>query len=86
VREEAVAAGNIDDAPATAPPPDTPRHLPGFIELLARQASDAADRAADPVEERAAGKSPEVVLRQAAVTAGRKSGMQMADRRRLNDC
>ena len=39
VREDAVTAGEIHDAAATEPPPNAPRHFPGFEELLARQAT-----------------------------------------------
>ena len=46
--EEPVPAGEIDDAAAAAHAPHAPRHLPGFVQLLARQAFGRAHRPRDP--------------------------------------
>jgi hypothetical protein len=49
--EQAVPAGEVDDAAAAEPPAHPPGHLPGLEELLARQAPGLADRTAQGIEE-----------------------------------
>ena len=53
-----MTGAEIDDAPAAEQPPDTPRHLPGLVQLLARQTAGMAHRARHPIEQRVAGKRP----------------------------
>ena len=55
-----MSAAQIDDAPAAKPPPDAARHLPGFVQLLARQTTGAADRSGEPIEQRVAAKPFEI--------------------------
>ena len=66
VCEQPVASAEVDDAAAAAHPPHPPRQLPGFVQLLARQAPGGADRAGDPIEQRLAGEPAEIVRREAA--------------------
>ena len=65
VREQPVPGAQIDDAPAAKPPPRPPRHFPRLVEFLPRQTAGLAHRATETIEERAAGKSPEIVTSQA---------------------
>ena len=62
MRQQAVAAGDVDDAPAAAVPPHSPRHLPRFVQLFSWQAAGTADRARQSIEERVTGETPEVVF------------------------
>ena len=59
-------AAQVDDAPAAEQAPHAPRHFPRFVEFLARQAAGMTDGAAQPVEERAAGKPVEIAIGEAA--------------------
>jgi len=54
----------IDDAAAAEEPPYAAADLPRLVELLARQAPGAANGSRDAVEERGAGESFEITLRQ----------------------
>lgn len=54
MRDEAVAAREIDDAPAPESAPRPSRDFPGLVELLAWEAVGLADHAADAIEERVA--------------------------------
>ena len=67
MREQAVAACDVQHAASSAEAPYAPRHLPGFVELLARQAADLTRHAADPIEQRVTGESAEVVCGQPVV-------------------
>jgi len=55
-----MSGGQIDDASAAEDAPDAARHLPGFEQLLARQAARIAHRAPEAIEERVARKPPEI--------------------------
>ena len=60
--EQAVTTGQIDDAAAAEEAPDPPRHLPCFVQLFAGQTAGVTDGAAQPVEERSAGKPLKVTI------------------------
>ena len=64
--EQAVSATQVDDASASKESPHPPRHLPRLIQLLARQTSRVADGARQTVEQRAARKTTDVTIGQAA--------------------
>jgi hypothetical protein len=66
VGEQAMSATQVDDPAAPEEPPHPPRHLPRFIEFLARQAACVTDGSRQAVEERRAGKSIEVAVCQAS--------------------
>src|SRR5687768_14939531 len=72
MREQAVAAGDVHDAAAPAPPADASRDFPRLVELLARQPVDAAHHPPDSIEQRVATETPEVVIGQPAVRARRE--------------
>lgn len=74
VPEQAVAAGEIDDAAAAADASHPARHLPRLEQLLARQAAGGTRRPADPVDEGVAGEPVEIVRRQPARGAMREHG------------
>ena len=65
LREEPVAGSEIDDAAAAKQPPYASRNLPRLVQFLAWKTSRMADGAAQPIEERVAGKAREVVRGQA---------------------
>ena len=73
LREQPMAAAEIDDAAAAKEPPHPPRHLPRLVQFLARQASCVADSAGQPIEERAAGKAAEILVGQPAAGGGREA-------------
>ena len=50
VREQAMAAAQIDDPSPSKEAPRPACHLPGFIQLFTRQASCAADGAGQAIE------------------------------------
>jgi hypothetical protein len=56
-----VPAGHIHNASAAEGSSHAARHLPRFVQLLAGQTAGATDRTRDPVEQRAARESIEVV-------------------------
>ena len=60
MRQQPMARAEIDDASAAEQPAHAPRHLPCFVELLAREAARAADGAGQPIEERVTGKAREI--------------------------
>ena len=64
LREQAMAPAEVDDPPAPEQPAHAPRHLPGLVELLARQATPRGTPR-EPADRRAsARKSPEVLVGQ----------------------
>ena len=64
MREQAVARAEVHHSPTAKEPAGSARHLPGFIQLLARQAARCANSAADPIEQRRAPETSEIVRRQ----------------------
>ena len=78
VREQPVATAEVDDTAAAAHPPHAPRHLPRFVQLLARQALGRTDRPGDSIEQRLAAEAPEVVRGEAAVRAARERRSRMS--------
>ena len=67
LRKQSMSGGEIDDAAAAEEAADAPRHLPRFVQLLARQAARAAHRAGETIEERVARKPTQVVFCEAAL-------------------
>ena len=67
MREQAVAAAEIDDPASPQQPPHATGELPRFIQLFARQTAGAAHRAGDAMKECAVGKSIEIAIGQPAV-------------------
>ena len=61
-----MSAAQIDDAAATQPEANAPGHLPGFVELLARQTAGAADGTSQPIKQCVAAKPFEIPNGQAA--------------------
>ena len=62
--EQSVAGAEIDDSPAAKDPARAPRHLPGLIELLARQTPRVAHGTRHAVEQRLAREAFEIPIRQ----------------------
>ena len=56
MREQSMSRGQIDDAPATEGAADPARHLPRFVQLLARQTPGFTHRPPNPIED---ARSPE---------------------------
>jgi hypothetical protein len=77
VREQPVAAGEIDDPAAAEPAASAARHLPGLVELLPRQAARFANGPADPIEERVRREPTEIVHRQAVLRAVRERALEL---------
>ena len=69
MRQQAMAGGQIDDAPAAEHPAHAPGHLPSFVQLFSRQARRVTHGARDAVEERLVRKTIDVPIGQAS--AGR---------------
>ena len=67
MRQQAMSGSQIDDATTSQPAADAPRHLPGLVELLARQAARLAHRTRQTIEERVAGEPPDVVMGEPAL-------------------
>ncbi len=65
-----MAGAEVDDASAAKEAPRASSHLPGLVQLLARQAACVADRAGHAIEERGAGKAAEIPVGQAAAGGG----------------
>ena len=78
VREQPVATAEVDDTAAAAHPPHAPRHLPRFVQLLARQALGRTDRPGDSIEQRLAAEAAEVVRGEPAVRAARERRSRMS--------
>lgn len=74
-----MAPGEIDNAAAAQLAMDAPSGLPGFVELLARQAAGRTDRTRDAIEEGLAGKTADIMMRQAAAGRGRERRIEDAD-------
>ena len=72
VGEQAMPAREVDHASPAKEPPGPPRHLPGLVEFLPRQASGVADRARDAVEQAVTGESSQVAIGEAALGRVRK--------------
>ena len=72
VREEPVPAAEIDNAAAAKQASCPARDFPRFVKFLARQAPGGADGAPDPIEQRRAAESAEVVGGQAPAGCMRK--------------
>ena len=70
MRDQPMAAGEIDDAAAAKPPTRAPRDLPRLEELLAWQAVGAADDATDSIEQGGIGKAPEITRAQPRAARG----------------
>jgi len=62
MREQTMSGGKIDDPPAAKDATDPTRHLPRFIELLARQTAGVTDSACDSIEQRGAWKPLQVTI------------------------
>jgi hypothetical protein len=62
--QQSVPRSQVDHTAAAKQPARPPRYLPGFEQLLARQAAGAADAASKSIEERVRRKPGEVVLGQ----------------------
>ena len=65
VRQQPVAAGDIDHPAATHMTSDPLCHLPGFVQFLARQAANLADRTRQAVKQRRVREAAKIVPRQA---------------------
>ena len=70
MREQPVTGAQIDDPPAAEQPARPPCHLPGLVQLLARQTTCRTHGAADAVEQCVGRKPSEIVLGQAAAGSG----------------
>jgi len=57
-----MSGGKIDDAAAAKDAADTARHLPRFVQLLARQAAGMTHATSQAVEQRGAGKPLQVTI------------------------
>lgn len=73
MREKAMPARDVQHAASPAEAPYAPRHLPGFVELLAREAADMTHHATDPIEQRVPGESVEIMRGQPVVRSGSKT-------------
>ena len=60
-----MAGGEIDDAPTPKHTADATRHLPRFVQLLAREAAGVTHRACEAIEERTAGKPLQITIGEA---------------------
>ena len=67
MRQQAMSRSQIDEATTSQPASDTPRHFPGLVELLARQAARLAHRTRKTVEEGVAGEPPDVMMGEPAL-------------------
>jgi len=67
LRQQPMAAGQVDHPPATEAAADPTGHFPGFIQLLAGQAAGPADRPGDAVEESLSGELGQEPFRQAVL-------------------
>ena len=56
-----MAAGEVEDTPATETSAGATSHLPSFVELLTRHTLGLAQRASDAVEERDTFEASEIV-------------------------
>ena len=68
-----MASTQIDDPPASKKAPGSTGDFPGFVQLLARQASGFTDGPAQPIKERLAGKPAKVILGEPAPRRRRES-------------
>ena len=57
-----MAGGKIDDAAAAKDAADTARHLPRFVQLLARQAAGMTHATSKAIEQRGARKPLQVTI------------------------
>ena len=64
VRQQSVSAPDIDHAPAAADPARPTAHLPGFVQLLPRDAAGRANDSAQPFEQSVSGEPAQIVVRQ----------------------
>ena len=64
VRQQPVAAGNIDNPAATHMTSDPLGHLPRFVQFLARQAANLADHTRQAVKQRWVREATKIVPRQ----------------------
>ena len=62
--KHAVSARKVDHATATEEAPYASSCLPGFVQLLARQAARITHHAREPIEERVAREPPKIVRRE----------------------
>lgn len=60
--EQAVAAGHVHDTASAEQASRASRHVPRFVQLLARKAARVADGAGQTVEQCVRGKASEVVV------------------------
>ena len=72
VGQQAVTAGDVDDAAAAVPSADATRDLPRLEQFLARELPDAADDAPQLVEQRGAREPIEIMSGQPIARAVRK--------------
>jgi len=69
MREQAMSAGDIDNPAAATAAPNPPCHFPGLEQFFAWQASDAADDAANPVEQPVAREATNIMVCESAFRA-----------------
>jgi hypothetical protein len=74
-----MTGGQIDDAPATKEPSDSPRHLPCLVQLLSRETAGAAYPARDVMKQRVARKAIEIADRQSRLCRGGEHPVIMQD-------
>ena len=72
MREQPMAAGDVQHAASPADSPHASSHFPGFVQFLPRETTDTAQHPADPVEQRVARESAEIMCRQPAVRSCRE--------------
>ena len=62
MREQTMSGGQIDDPPPAKDASDPARHLPRFVELLARQTAGVTHGACEAIEQRGAWKPLQVTI------------------------
>ena len=70
VRQQAGSTGSINDSPAPAESPDSPRDFPCFVQLLARKATRVTEGPADAIEQGVARKTIQVMHREPVARSG----------------
>jgi hypothetical protein len=72
--EEAVTRSQVDHTTTTKEAPDAPRHLPRFVQLLARKTPGVADGTPDAMKEGLTREAIDVPVRQPAAGRVREHG------------
>jgi hypothetical protein len=57
-----MSGGKINDAAAAKDAPDSARHLPGFVQLFARQTAGVTHGACEAIEQRGAWKPLQIAI------------------------